>query len=221
VQLNVRRAQEALGVALGSNLPVDASSEPAFEIPAETPEATWMSNRPDVQLFTAEARAAERVVKDSSKDWWPSGGVSFDPQLLSPSGIFQPSRTWRLTFALSQPIYTGGEQAAQKHEREALLRESTLSLERLQIQARSEERLARATVQSGERALASARRAADQANEVLKITITAFDAGASTNIEVIDAQRSARDLEAAVVVIEDAVRQARLDLLVALGRFPR
>jgi outer membrane protein TolC len=27
----------------------------------------------------------------------------------------------------------------------------------------------------------------------LKITIAAFDAGASTNIEVIDAQRSARD----------------------------
>jgi outer membrane protein TolC len=76
-------------------------------------------------------------------------------------------------------------------------------------------------VQSQERALVSARRAADQANEVLKITITAFDAGASTNIEVIDAQRSARDLEAAVVAIEDGVRQARLDLLVALGRFPR
>jgi HAE1 family hydrophobic/amphiphilic exporter-1 len=221
VQLNVRRAQEALGVALGSNLPVDAASEPAFEIPAEAPEAAWMSNRPDVQLFTAESHAAERVVKDSSKDWWPAGGVSFDPQLLTPSGIFQPSRTWRLTLALSQPIYSGGVQAAQRREREAAFRESTLSLERVQIQARSEERLARATVQSGERALASARRAAEQANEVLKITITAFDAGASTNIEVIDAQRSARDLEAAVVVIEDAVRQARLDLLVALGRFPR
>ena len=63
--------------------------------------------------------------------------------------------------------------------------------------------------------------AAASANEVLKITIVAFEAGASTNIEVIDAQRSARDLETAVTQAEDRVRQARLDLLVALGRFPQ
>jgi hypothetical protein len=38
---------------------------------------------------------------------------------------------------------------------------------------------------------------------------------------VIDAQRVARDQESLVALAEDAVRQARLDLLVALGRFPR
>ena len=82
-------------------------------------------------------------------------------------------------------------------------------------------RTARAAVEFQERALASARAATQAAHEVLKITITAFDAGASTNIEVIDAQRSARDLDTAVAQAEDRVRQARLDLLVAMGRFPR
>ena len=91
----------------------------------------------------------------------------------------------------------------------------------MQIQVRSEARIARAAVEAQERALESSRRAAQHANEVLKITIVAFDAGSSTNIEVIDAQRSARDLETAVAQAEDAVRQARLELLVALGRFPR
>jgi outer membrane protein TolC len=91
----------------------------------------------------------------------------------------------------------------------------------LQLEARSEVRIARAAVTSRERALTSARRAADAANEVLKITIIAFDAGSTTNIEVIDAQRSARDQELLVALAEDAVRQARLDLLVALGRFPK
>jgi outer membrane protein TolC len=202
-------------------VPIDAGGEPAFEVPPEAPEADWMPIRSDVQLFAATQRAADRVLRDSAKDWWPSGAVSFDPQILKPSGIFQPSNTWRLTFSVSQPIYDGGQRKSARRLRETDVTFSQLSLERLQIQARSEERLARAALASHERSLVSARRAADQSNEVLKITIVAFEAGASTNIEVIDAQRSARDLETAVAVIEDNVRQARLDLLVALGRFPR
>ena len=59
------------------------------------------------------------------------------------------------------------------------------------------------------------------AAEVLKITDLAFRAGATTNIELIDAQRRARDADTAAALAEDRVRQSRLDLLVALGRFPR
>ena len=49
----------------------------------------------------------------------------------------------------------------------------------------------------------------------------AFREGATTNIEVIDAQRRARDAGTAAAIAEDAVRRARLELLVALGRFPQ
>ena len=220
-RLNVRRAQEALGVILGAEGPIDTAGDPAFEIPAETPEAQWMMARPDVQLFSAERQAAERAVNDSSKDWLPTGAVSFDPQYLTPSGIFQPSGTWRLTLSLTQPIYDGGYRRGVKRQREAALQASALSVEQVQIRARAEARTARVAVAADARALEHARLAASQANEVLKITIVAFDAGASTNIEVVDAQRSARDLETSVARAEDAVRQARLDLLVALGRFPR
>ena len=41
-----------------------------------------------------------------------------------------------------------------------------------------------------------------------------------TNLEVIDAARSARDADTAAAQAEDLARQARLDLLVASGRFP-
>ncbi|MFA5907869.1 MAG: multidrug efflux RND transporter permease subunit [Vicinamibacterales bacterium] len=221
VRLNVRRAQEALGVLLAANAPVDVSGEPAFEVPADPAESDWLAGRADIRLFGAQREASDRVMRDSSKDWWPTGGVSFDPQLLTPSGIFQPSRTWRLTFQLSQPIYDAGERRALRRQREANLQASTSSLAQLQIQARSEVRIARAAVEAQERALSRARQAAQTGNEVLKITIVAFDAGSTTNIEVIDAQRTVRDLETAVAQAEDAVRQARLELLVALGRFPK
>ena len=76
-------------------------------------------------------------------------------------------------------------------------------------------------MRSFERALTSARLAAEQAAEVLKISTAAFEVGATTNIEVIDAQRSSLDADTAATLIEDALQRARLDLLVAIGRFPQ
>ena len=151
----------------------------------------------------------------------PLAAVTFGPQLLTPAGLFQPSRTWALSMQVSQPLFEGGQRKGLRRQRESVFEASRLSLEQLEIEARSEVRIARAAIESRERALASARQAAQTANEVLKITIVAFDAGSTTNSEVIDAQRSARDLELVVVQAEDAVRQARLDLLVALGMFPK
>ncbi len=220
-RFNVQRAQEALGVLLAANGPVDVSGEPAFEIPAGVTEAEWLPNRPDIRVFTAQRAANQRIVDDSRFDWWPAASVNFGPQLLTPSGIFQPSRTWALSVQLSQSIFEGGQRRGLRRERQAIFEASTLSLQQVQIEARSEVRIARAAVESRERALAAARRASESANDVLKITVVAFEAGSTTNIEVIDAQRSARDQEAFVALAEDAVRQARLDLLVALGLFPR
>ena len=82
-------------------------------------------------------------------------------------------------------------------------------------------RQAQAAVDSSQRAAAQARLAAQHATEVLKITAVAFRAGATTNLELIDAQRESRDADAAAAIAEDRLRQARLDLLVALGRFPQ
>ena len=62
---------------------------------------------------------------------------------------------------------------------------------------------------------------AQNAAEVLKITDVAFREGATTNLELIDAQRRARDSDITAALAEDRVRQSRLDLLVALGQFPK
>lgn len=221
LRLNVRRAQEALGVLLAANGSVDVSGEPAFEIPLDVAEAEWLPSRPDIRVFTAQRQATERIVNDSRLDWWPAASVTFGPQLISPAGIFQPSRTWSLSVQLSQPLFEGGQRRSARRQREALFASSTLVVTRAEIAARSEVRIARAAVEARERALGSARQAAGTAAEVLKITIIAFEAGATTNIEVIDAQRSARDQESVVAQAEDAARQARLELLVALGRFPK
>ena len=220
-RLAVRRAQEALGVLMAADGPVDAAGDPLFDLPTTIDEPAWMAARTDVRLFAATERAADRVWRDSFKDFFPTATASFDPQNITPSGLFQPSRTWRFTISLSQPIFDGGQRRGQARFRQATAEALKLALTSVQIQARSEVRLARETVQSTDRALASVQLAAQQAGEVLSITNTAFEAGATTNLEVIDAQRSARDAEAAAEIAQDAVRRARLDLLTALGRFPQ
>ena len=220
-RLAVVRAQEALGVLMAANGPVDAAAEPAFDLPANIDEQEWMTARTDVRLQTAAQRATDRVWRDSFKDFFPTATASFDPQGVTPAGAFAPSRTWRFTVSFSQPVFDGGQRGGLRRFREATAQASKLALASTEIQARSEVRLAQEVVRSTERTLASLRLSAQQANEVLSITNTAFEAGATTNIEVIDAERSARDAEASAEIAADAVRRARLDLLTALGRFPQ
>jgi outer membrane protein len=222
--LAFRRAQEALGVLMAANGPVDAAAEPVFDIPpmpAIADETAWMAARTDVRLSLATERAFERVWHDSKKDYLPTVTASFDPQALSPAGAFVSSRSWRFALSGSIPIFDAGQRKGLSKFREAAAKASEFGLVSLQNQARSEVRLAQETVASTERAVVSLRLAAQQADEVLSITNTAFQAGATTNLEVIDAQRSARDAESAAEIAEDAVRRARLDLLTALGRFPQ
>ena len=220
-QLGVRRAQEALGVLIAANGPVDASADPVFQIPATVEEAAWMKARPDLQLFLAEERAADRVWRHSARDWFPTAIASFEPQALMPANIFSNDRSWRFVVNFSQPLFDGGQRKGLRRMRQSNFNAARLAVTGLQIQARSEVRMAQETVRSSERALASLRSAAQQAEEVRRITSFAFEAGATTNLEVIDAQRQARDADSAAAVAEDIVRRARLDLLAALGRFPQ
>ncbi len=218
-RLGLRTAQEALGVIVVAEGPVDAGAEPVFDQTGAMDEDAWRKARPDLATQAAIQRSAERVLQDTWRDLVPNVDASFAPTYLTPSGLFQPSRTWRLTLSSTYALFEGGQRKVLKRQREITLDQAKLTLSSLEIRARSEVRLAQESVQSRDRALATARRAAEQAAEVVNITTSAFQLGATTNLEVIDAQRSARDADTTVAIAEDALRRARLDLLVALGRF--
>jgi len=221
-RLVVMRAQETLGVLVAASGPMDAAGEPTFDVPAETtPDRDLVYGRTDLRVVAAQQSAAERVVRDSWRDYLPSVNALFAPQVLAPSGLFNPSRSWSVAFVASVPIWEAGERRGRARERQAALDVVRAQRTNAERQATSEVRTAREAIQITERALAAARAAAEQAEEVVRITDVAFRAGATTNIEVIDAQRRARDAETAAAIAEHAVRRARLELLVATGRFPR
>jgi outer membrane protein TolC len=211
-------SQEGLGVLMAADGPVDAAAEPVLEVPAQGAEED-LSLRTDVRLRSAQVEAADRVLEDSWKDWVPEVVASFDPLYVDPTGSFQESSTWLATLTARFYVYLGGERRADRLFRKAALDAAAIDLDQTELRARAEVRSARAAIEASERGLVHARVAADDASEVLTITETAFRAGARTNIELVDAQRRARDAETAVARAEDLLRQAKLDLLAALGLF--
>ena len=87
-------------------------------------------------------------------------------------------------------------------------------------QARSDVRAAFEAIRRADAGLRSSRDAADLARRALDLATLAYRAGAVTNIEVIDAERQARDAATQAEVAADTSRQARLTMLAATGHLP-
>ncbi|GEJ55814.1 TolC family protein [Anaeromyxobacter diazotrophicus] len=218
-EVGVVRAQEALGVLTGSPGPLDAAQEPDFHAdPAQARDAE--ARRLDARAAEARRAAAEHVRRDSWLDWLPTLTATAQPFYNDPATVTAPRTGWQVQFLLSLPLFEGGLRVGQLREREALEREAQVSLEGTLLQVRSDVRVALAEVARQEAALESARRAADRARSVLQLTTEAYRAGASNDLDVTTAQQQSRDADLQAVIAEDAVRQARLDLLAGSGQFP-
>jgi outer membrane protein TolC len=219
---NLARLREALGVLVGADHPVDVTED--VSLPGAPPLDQSLKDalelRTDVLLLQGRLHAAEHVRKDDWADYMPSLTLTLQPFLQYPATSTLPEKGFQGQLLLSWPIYDGGLRYGLAKERAALVREAKSNLEGSVRQARSDVRASDEEVRRSGAALASARDAAKLAAEGLSLTNLAYRAGASTNLEVIDAERVARDADTAVAQAEDAWRQATLDMLLASGRFP-
>jgi outer membrane protein TolC len=142
------------------------------------------------------------------------------PFYQSPESLTQPTTGWQAQLLLTVPIYDGGLRYGLGAERQSLSLEARAQYEALLRQARSDVRVAFDAVKQAEAAYASAVTAARLAHTAVELVTTAYRAGATTNIEVIDAERAAHAADTAAALAEDQAGQARIDLLAASGRFP-
>lgn len=219
------RAQEALGVLVAAGGPVDAADEPQFDpsestpaSPGPTPGSVML--RSDLRLFAAQEIAAQHVFENNRTNYQPVLQGIFQPQTMYPSQFFTPQNVWRALLQFDVRLFDSGQRAAEGVAKRAAVDEARAARQARLTEVASEERTAREAVASAERQLGSVRAAASQAQDVVNIVNISFRAGAATNIEVIDAERGARDADTSVAVAEDALRRAKLDLLNARGQFP-
>jgi len=215
------RAQSALAILLSSSELVDATDEVALAA-APTSDAAVddaRTRRSDVKALQARRAASEHLRRD---DW-----AYYAPTLLGQAEAFretatalQPGSGWQAALVLSVPLFDGGVRYGVQRERRASDEEARAQLEGLLRQVSVEVRSAFTIVRNADESLQSARAAVTAALTAASLADKSYRAGASTNIEVIDAERQARDAESQAALAEDAAREARLDLLVATGAFP-
>jgi outer membrane protein TolC len=166
------------------------------------------------------AETARKAVRDSYAEYLPVLTGVVQPFYQNPATLTLPTTGWQAQLLLTIPLFDGGNRYGLKHERDAVQEQAKTRLDAALRQARSEVRVAFEAVQRADDALAQAREASKLAQEALELSQLAYRAGATSNIEVVDAERRARDAETDAAVAADSSRQARLDLLAAAGRFP-
>jgi outer membrane protein TolC len=220
--VGLARAREALGVLLGDSGPIDVTDEVSI---ADAPPLSnaldeAANRRADVRASKEKLAAADEVKKDSYTDYVPFLVGTFQPFYQNPASLTQPTTGWQAQLTLTIPFYDGGLRYGLSDQRESLSVEARAQYEALIRQAKSDVRVAFETVKRSEASLLAAVNAARLAKDALDLANIAYRAGATTNIEVIDAESRAHAAETAAVVAEDTARQARIDLLAASGRFP-
>lgn len=214
------RAQEALGITLGDDAPIDAADVPKVSLPTLADALRSAESRSDIVAQRERAESARKAVRDDYLDYLPILSANAQPFYQTPATLTLPTTGWQAQLLLTLPLFDGGARYGRAHERDAVQSQARVTLDAAVRRARSEVRVAFETMKRADAALLASRDAAALAAESLSLAELAYRGGATTNIELVDAQRRARDAEADVAVAEDAARQARLDLLTASGRFP-
>lgn len=221
-RIALTRAQEGLGVMVAENGPMDVVEDAsmAAEPPTLATALAQAETRSDVLAQRDRVATAHKAVRDSYTDYLPILSGTAQGFYQNPATFTVPATGWQVQALLTLPLFDGGVRYGLGHERESLESQAKARLEGTLRQARSEVRVAFEAMRNADEALLQAKEAAALAKEALELAQLAYRSGATSNIEVVDAERRAADAETEAAVAEDAARQARLDLIVAAGKVP-
>lgn len=209
------RASEALGVILGVDHAVEIDGEPVLESKSDRE----LTSRADLVAAKVAVYTAHRAENDAWRDYIPGVNFVFQPFVQNPPTIIVPTLGFQMQLLVSLPLYDGGLRYGQARERKALAIQAEQRLAGSIRQASADVRVASVAVDQASETLNRAKRSAALAHEAAELAKSGYSAGATSNLDLIDADRRARDADVQVALAEDALRQAKLELLSARGEF--
>ena len=131
-----------------------------------------------------------------------------------------PYETWRLSLTLKVPIFDGLRSSGKRAQNRAVLeqvRQQKVDLERqIQVQQQS----ARREIPKAIALLEAATKAHDAGNEALRVSRESFDQGLITSLDLLQAERTERQMESARVRAQLGVWSALFDERRSLGLPP-
>lgn len=220
----VRRAREALGLALGYDAPWGVT--PDIKLDRLRADASHtcrqgrsLADRPDVRAADANLAVAERNV--TSVDF------SYLPQVHAQSTVTyfsvpkfsanQDHVTWTIGGLLTWHLYDGGLRYAQRASSRGLRDVAEQQALQVRRNANVEVRRAYRNVQVAKTQLDVSHRTRDAARQSARLSQIKFVSGTGTSFDVVDTLRSLREAELDVTIKEFELLQAEIAALLALA----
>ncbi len=185
--------------------------------PAEGPQQLLreaFGRRRDLQVAKMQLQLADISKTDAWYRFLPSLVAVGNLRVADVKGFTNEYTTWNVGLVLSLPLYDGGLRYAYMKEAESRIRQAEIELEGLRDSIASEIRQLWLRMEMAEANLQKARRSVELAREQVKLARASFDAGASTHLEVVEANT-------ALFLAEVNEAQQSLNLQLALLRLEK
>lgn len=231
-RVNVIRAQNAVSLArvalntamgIAVNAPTEVTDILAYQqfpMNRNALVAEALTNRPEYRQAKAVSDAAEAIVRQTFRNFFPDvvGSGSYGGTFRSPTRPDNLAEIWTLGLSLNWSIFDGGGKVARYKEAKA-------NLEAVQARVRDAELQIWQNVEQGylnlgeaEERIGAAQKAVESAEENYQLARGRFDAGVANIIELTDAQLALTQAQSTEAQALSDYRIAIANLERALGR---
>ena len=212
----VRRAREALGIALGRDAAVGVGAGLQLDgLVRATQERCApldaLSDRPDLRAARERLKAAEESRGAASMGYLPRLGLQSSAFGLTTNPGPGRVLTWNIAAVLSVPLWEGGSRGGLVKERDALAKQAGETLEQARRDVSVEVARSRRAVEVAEALLKTAVEARELADDTDRLTRRAFEVGRGSSLELVQSGAALRRAELTEAVREFDLVQARLD----------
>ncbi len=192
---------------------------PRFNVKAGIP-ADLIRNRPDIRAAERQLASAVAEIGVAEAQLYPAItlGGSISPRYNAIAGAFDTrSLTWSFGPQLSLPIFDGGRLKGNVKLAESTAREAYLSWKQSVLDAVEEVENALAAVARDRRTVDALQATVKSYQEALQLATASYRDGASSLLDVLDAQRQVSTAQANLAQAVQQVAQDYVSLNVAIG----
>lgn len=224
----LRRSRESLGGLFNSSdgygVPQNFSLNDIEQALKSACQIQKPENRVDVLAAKSDLKVAERGVTDAKLLYAPTASVqstlstSTNQSFNAQTGQLSSTASWTISAVLTLPIWDGGARYGQAKIAAANVEQAKARVDQATTTATIESTQAQRAVTVAEQARVVSEKARDLAKETARLSQIAFEAGAGTSLDLIDAGRVLRQAELDLAVKELEVVRSKIAALVALSK---